>query len=181
MGNKDFYMKYGLIYGVTSILWTLISYLLGVNFMVSVIGIVLSFAITFGLMFFIGLESRKAYGGYQTFKQAFISIFFAYALGMVLHTLFNYVLYTVIDPGLVQQTVDLTLEKTMGFMESMGVPEGEMEKVYDEMEKQRVEIAEQFTFTGMISSYFTGVLFGSVLVTLAALITRRNNPNPFES
>jgi hypothetical protein len=181
MHNKDFFMKYGLIYGLVTICWLLISYLIGVNFMVSIPGVLLSFTVGFGILLYIGFESRKFYGGYQTFKQAFIAIYIAYAIGAILYTLFNYVLYTVIDPGLVQQTIDVTLEKTTGMLESLGVPESEMEEVYTEMEKQREEIADAFTFTGMIKSYFSTVVFGALLCALAALITRKNNPNPFEA
>jgi hypothetical protein len=141
----------------------------------------LSFAVSFGLLLFIGFESRKSYGGYQNFKQAFTSIYISYALGAVLLTLFTYVLYTVVDPGLVQQTIDITLQKTTSLLESFGMPESEMEKIYDEMEKQRSEIANSFTLTGMISNYFTSLFMGAILCAIAALITRRNDPKPFDA
>jgi hypothetical protein len=81
----------------------------------------------------------------------------------------------------VQQTIDITLQKTTSLLESFGMPESEMEKIYDEMEKQRSEIANSFTLTGMISNYFTSLFMGAILCAIAALITRRNDPKPFDA
>lgn len=179
MLNKDFYIKYALIYAVVSIVYLMVIYLVGMDAMVSFWNMGVSIVLGIGLLVFVGLEARKLLGGYMAFSEAFKNIFIVYALGAFLYLLFNHVLNTVIDPALPGKMFQATLDKTMGMMESLNVPEEEIDKAYDQMEVAKADMKDAFTVMGFIRTYFTTLAFGAISSLIAAAITKKNNPNPF--
>ena len=180
MINKDFYLKYGLIYGVVAIIYLMITYIMGVKAMVSMYNSIGQFIIFFGLFVYIGFEARKAMGGYISFQDAFKSVWISYALGGFLFVLFNFVLNTVIDPELPGKLFDEGINTAISMMQKFGMEDAEVEKVYDQMTAAKDEVYESFTLQGFLLTYVYYLFGGAVGAAIVGLIVKKENPNPFE-
>jgi hypothetical protein len=183
MLDKDFYIKNGLIYGVVNIIYLMITYIMGIDVMMSFWNIALSLTVGLGLMVYMGIQVRNSLGGYMTLSDGFKSIIVIYALGTFLYLLFNHLLGTMIDPELPGKLAEATIEKTMSMMESFDVPEEVLEETYSEMENVREDIYDNYTVGGFIKTYITTVAtvaIGAIGVLIGAAITKKENPNPFQ-
>lgn len=179
MINKDFYIKNGLIYGFISIIYLMITYLMGVKAMTSGWNSLIQIIVFMGLFVFIGLQARKELGGYITFGDAFKAIFLSFALGSFLYLLFNFVLNTVINPSLPAQLFEEGVHTATSIMEKFGMSEDDIEKTYDTMMEQKDSVYDSFTLSGFMLSYVYFLAIGAIGVAIALLIAKKNNPNPF--
>lgn len=180
MLEKEFYIKNGLIYGVVSIVYLMVTYILGVETMVSYWNVGASLVVGLALMIYMGNAARKQNGGYATFADSFKNIVFIMALGYFLYLLFSFALNTIIDPALPGKMFDATLDKTMAMMEDFNVPEEALEETYDQMAIAKEEMYETYTVFGFIKTYFLMIGFGAIGALIAAAITKKENPNPFQ-
>ncbi len=179
MLDKEFYIKNGLIYGVVNIIYMMVTYIMGIETMISFWNIGFSLVFSLAIMIFMGTQVRKARGGYMTLSEGFKSLMVIYALGTFLYLLFNHLLGTVIDPELPGKLAEATIEKTMSMMESFDVPEEVLEETYNEMDTVREDIHDNYTIGGFIQTYVTMVAMGTIGALIGAAITKKENPNPF--
>jgi len=152
---------------------------MGVGAMTSLWNTVIQIIVFLGVFVYIGLEARKAFGGYMSFGNAFKSIFLSFALGVFLTLLFNFILNTMIDPALPAKLFDSGVETAISMMERFGADESAIEEVYDKMTEQKESIHDSFTLVGFFTSYITMLFFGGIGVAIAAAITKKSDPNPF--
>jgi hypothetical protein len=179
MLEKDFYIKNGLIYGLVNIIYLMITYVMGIDAMMSYYNVGISLLVGLGLMTYMGTQVRVANGGFMTLSEGFKSIMVVYALGAFLYLLFNHVLATVIDPELPAKMAEATIEKTMAMMEGFNMPEDQLDEVYEQMEEVKVSMHETYTIVGFIKTYFMSLAFGAIGALIGAAITKKENPNPF--
>lgn len=180
MLDKEFYIKNGLIYGVISIVYLMITYIMGIDAMISYWNMGISLVVGLGLMVYMGLQSREQAGGFATLGENFKNILIIMGLGYFLYLLFNFALNTIIDPQLPVKMFDATIENTMAMMEKFNVPEEELDAAYDQLEIAKEEIHSTYTIFGFLKSYLIMIGFGSVGAVIAAAITKKENPNPFQ-
>ena len=179
MIDKQFYIKNGLIYATVNIIYLMVTYVMGIDTMMSYYNVALSLLVGLGLMIYMGTQVRSALGGYMTVSDGFKSIMVIYALGAFLYLLFNHVLGTVIDPELPGKIAEATIEKTMALMESMNVPEEQLDQVYEEMGQVKEDVYKTYTIAGFAKTYVMTIFVGSIGAIIGAAITKKNNPNPF--
>jgi hypothetical protein len=179
MLDKEFYIKNGLIYGVVNIIYLMITYVMGIEVMVSYYNMGLSLLVGLGLMVYMGIQVRTGLGGYMTVSEGFKSIMVVYALGTFLFLLFNHVLATVVDPELPGKMAEAVIEKTMAMVEGFGMDENQMDEMYDQMGEVKTEMYKAYTFVGFITTYLKTVAIGAVGAVIGAAITKKVNPNPF--
>lgn len=181
MLDKEFYIKNGLIYGVVNMVYLMITYVLGVDVMISYWNSGASILIGLGMMVYMGIQVRNAQGGFMTLGEGFKSVLVIYALGAFLYLLFNFVLGQVIDPELPGKLAEATLEKTIGMMENFDLPEDQIDTMYDEMEtKIKDQMEGMYTLSGFLQTYLMTIAFGAIGAVIGAAITKKENPNPFE-
>ena len=179
MMDKEFYIKHGLIYGVVTITYLMITYIMGIGAMVSGWNSAIQFAMAIGLFVFIGIEARKLSGGFINFGEAFKAIFLSFALGSFLFLLFNFVLNTVIDPSLPGQLFEEGVKSAISVMENFGMDEDTVEKTYDQMMESKDKVYDSFTLSGFLLSYVYTLAIGAIGIAISALIVKKKDPNPF--
>lgn len=180
MLNKDFYIKNGFIYGLVNIIYLMITYVMGMDTMMSYANMGVSMLVGLGLMVYMGTQVRKEMGGFMTMGEGFKNIMVVYALGAFLYLLFNHVLATVIDPELPGKMAEAALDKTMSMMDSMGLPEDQLDESYDQLSTEmKKNMQETYTVFGFVKAYLLTVLFGAIGALIGAAITKKVNPNPF--
>ena len=87
--NKDFILQYGLLYGVTMSGYSLISYIIGIDFMLNWFNVGFAFLLPFGLTYYIGTISRSKNGGFISWKEAFTELFLVLAAGFFVIVAFD--------------------------------------------------------------------------------------------
>jgi len=88
-------------------------------------------------------------------------------------TLFNYVLFNVINPELVDVVVDISLEKVEEMMISFGLAGDLLQETLIETEK---EIRNGYSLTGSIKGIIFSSIFGSLIALIVSATQYKTDP-----
>ncbi len=169
---RDFILKYGLIIGLVQCGFSLISYLLGIEWMVSFTFGFLNIAVLIGAPIYAGVLWKKMQDGYLDFKNAFVVILLVFAAANFILLGYNVLMYTVIDPAIPEQVKEAVAGKTFSMMERFGIAEEEIEKAMEEIEKTEME----YSPASLIKGYFTSLIWGAIIALIGAAIIKKNKP-----
>lgn len=161
-------LKFGLINGFIQIAIYTLLYILDKNLLVDFKVLLGVLVINITLMVWPVRDYKKINGGVITFKDAFFICLLTIVGGSLLIIVFNYFLYNVIDPGLADFIKEQSIEKTVGFMERMGVPQEEIEKGIARIEDQDFKM----TPSKLGAQFLQTVLFGCIPALIIAAILR---------
>ncbi|KAB1065282.1 DUF4199 domain-containing protein [Salibacter halophilus] len=179
--DRDFVLKFGLLFGLVSISYSVLAYVLGVDYMVSFKNITFSVMIGVVVLFIAGFKLRKLNNNDFPFSQAFKNLMIIAILGVFLSVMFDLVLNKVIDPTLQQRVAEATIEKTMSTMQNFGVPEEELDKTYQQMRQSfEQNDGSQYSFMGVLSSFAFASVFWIIPVLIVSLVAKKTNDSPFE-
>jgi ABC-type antimicrobial peptide transport system permease subunit len=166
-------LQIGLYGGITSIIFSLLTYLGGVEMMAKWWVSMLFFPITIAFLVWSGRSEKKSGGGYVTLKNAFIAVFTTGAVMSVIGVLFGILLYQVIDTELPEKMSEAVINNTISMMESFGVPDSEIDNAAKDME---VKMAEGFTVAGQLKSLIWALVTTAILSIIIAAIIKKNPP-----
>lgn len=168
-------IKLGSLIGGVQVLLTLLLYLMGIEYMtkwwVSIVVIIL--AIT--LLVIVGKKIRTENGGFISFGNLFVLLLIAYASSMFIATVFNILLYNVIDPNLAANMQEVVIENTTEMMEGFGMQDDQVEQAVAELEN----FSQQFTVGRQAVTFLWSIIWGAIISSILAAILKKN-PNPFE-
>jgi hypothetical protein len=159
----------GLILVAINLLIYVIDPMLMANWWLTLVFIPLIFVV----LLVIGLNIRKAEGGYLKFGKAFLSVFIAALIMSLLSTIWNIVLFNVVDPGLAEALMETMADKMLAMMERLGAP---VEDIEGEMQKGFEEAAAQFQISGQILGFFTGAFWWALGALIVGAIVKKNPP-----
>jgi hypothetical protein len=148
-------LKFGVIYAVTSILWVIFEYLIGLHS--SNIGLhfylTWVFIIPAAIIFFLALKEKRAkLGGAITFKKAFISGLIMTGVIILLSPLVMPIYFKWINPNFFEDFKAYTVENGMKLQEA----------------------ESYFTYSSyMMQGAIGNILFGVILSLIMALIVRK--------
>ncbi|MFI5221612.1 MAG: DUF4199 domain-containing protein [Bacteroidia bacterium] len=171
--NIEHALKWGIILGMANILLYLLVYLISKSSLTSWWLGTFSLALNIFLLIIPVTIQRKEFGNEITFNEAFLICFITYAGGSLLQTIFTYILYNFIDPGLSEYIKTKAIEMTQSMMEKFGAPQDSIEKTLEKMQLEDfrqtpARIARQFLFM---------ILFGGVISLILAAILKRKPKN----
>lgn len=166
-------IRWGMITAAVSIILTMSLYVIDYTLMVQLKFLFVALAIYFGITIYAGIEYRKSIGGFLPYGKAFQHGFFILALSGLIASVFNILLYTVIDPELPQKLTDASLENTRAMMESFGTPEEAMDEA---LEQAKESTAKQFTVVGMALGYIYIAIFSAIMALISAIFVKKNQP-----
>ena len=164
------HVKYGLIAGVASIIWTLIMYLTGVD--KSDMANIVNWVAMAVILIFVVLavkEQRDMNKGYITFGNAFKTSFLTFLISGVIGCAYYYIHTAMIDPSLIEYMRD----KAMDEMANKNIPE------------DQIDIAMKYTNMFLSPGALTamGFLFNLIIGAIAGLIVAaimKKDPPPGE-
>ena len=168
---KDYIFKNGLLIGAVQIVLLLVSYLMGIDFMMQTWWGVLQFVILLGLIIYFSVEFRKLQGGYATFKESFSVSFGMYAAAGFILTFFNIILYNFIDLEFAEMAKEIVIEKTYDMMESFGAPEASIDEAIEALEEQ-----DSFSVVNLAKSYVFGLPVYIIFSLIIAAFIKKNKP-----
>lgn len=169
---RDFILKWGLVIGLVQCGVSLISYLLGIEWMVSFTFALLNILVMIGGPIYAGIAWKKIQGGFLEFKNAFVVLFFVFAAAGFVLLGYNVLMFTVIDPEIPGQVKEAVIEKTFTMMERFGAPEDSIEKALEELEQSEME----YTPASLVKGYFTSWIWGAVIALAGAAVIKKKKP-----
>ena len=160
-------IKFGLISGLISIFITSTVYAIDIEMFGSILfGFsLIAFYIAFGV--YVVSNTKKELNGNITFKEAFTSYFLYALIGIIIGNLFNYILFNFIDTGAKDQLMEMTIRKTVEFMEKFGSPK----KAISEAVKQLQE-NDQYSIGSIVKGSVFSVVFSSIIGLIIAAIMK---------
>lgn len=160
---------YGAILGFVSVFLSLVFYFIGMateswtNWVIMLV--------TLALLVYLMLHYRKEYlGGYASFGQIFVMVLVSAGIvSTIIGAVYQYLLFTVIDPGLVEQLKIATEEKIMS---NSRIPESMYDDLFEKMEKRTT--AAYMTKMALIFGPVVNAIIGLIV---AAFIKKEETPD----
>ena len=152
---------------------TMLVYVINIELMVSWWFGLMSLALSMGVVIYLGISYRNLCGGFLSYKEALKFTFLAFLVSYAVGIGFNILLYTVIDPELPEIISDLTVEATVGMMESFGTPQEAIDASIVEIENS---VKDSTTPAGILKSSPWGILFIFIFALIASIFIKKNEP-----
>ncbi len=163
-------IRYGLIWGVATILFYLTLYLVTGKLETGVFLGFLVFAAGLGIMYFIGISRRNELGGYINWKEAMTHIWVGAMISVILSTLFTIILYNFIDPSLIEQLKELQIKTLESFRNNLG------DKATDE-QIDKIQNSNPFGFLNSLLLIAGGIVVQFLFSCIIALAVKKEDPN----
>ncbi|MCC1483558.1 DUF4199 domain-containing protein [Winogradskyella immobilis] len=166
-------INYGLYLGLILIAFTVIGYSMSLNMFVTVWFPFLLLIIIATLGILSSIKTKKALGGFISFKETFKAYFIVIVIGLLMANLFNYILFNFIDTESNSILRELIIEAQLEGMEKWGTPQ-------ETIDTQRVNLEKEGNFYAIKN---VGLNIGfkiigySILGLISSLIIRRKDPN----
>jgi len=170
---KSTAINYGIYLGIGLVIYTVLSYVIDIEFLVNfwMNLLILPIAIiTIGIVS--SAKAKSLLGGFMNFKQAFTAYFIPVAIGILISTTVTVILFNYIDPESAEYLKELSINKTTAFMEKMGTPQADMDNAIATMEDQ-----ETFAIGTQLRSLAQSLIFFTVIGLLVALVMKKKDPN----
>jgi hypothetical protein len=165
--------KWGLIFGGASIALTAISYAVDYAILADWKFGILVLVFLLGATIYAGINYRNQVGGFLAYGKAFQHGFILLAIAGIITTMFNLLLYTVIDSELPAKLTEITIENTRKMMEGFGMPE---DKLDEAMEDAKARAQGQFSGFGLVKTYAFALIFYAIVALITSIFVRKNNP-----
>lgn len=166
-------IKSGVMLSVISIVLTLLFYLVDPTLLAKWwlgIGI---FVIMLVLVVYFGSQHRKDIGGFMTFGQGWVYSFQLFVVAGLIGTIFNILLYNVIDPELPEIVGEEILAAQEAMMSNFGMPEDQLEEA---LEKAREDAYDRFTISGSLIGFLWGLIVYAILSLITGAIIKKKEP-----
>ena len=166
-------IRWGMITAAVSIIFTMLLYVIDYTLMVQIKFALFGLLMYMGITIYAGIDYRKSGDGFLAYGKAFQHGFIIFALSGLIVTIFNVLLYNVVDTELPQKLVDASIENTRAMMEGFGTPEDKMDEA---LEQAKENTAGQFTIGGQAKGYLIMLVVSAVMALITAIFVRKNKP-----
>jgi ABC-type multidrug transport system fused ATPase/permease subunit len=167
---KDYIFKNGLFLGALSIFISLISYILGVDFKLSIGWNFIELIAPLIFLIFLIKEYKKINSGYLNYNQSFIVCFGLLATSSFIHTFFKILLFNYIDPLYAITLQEATIQKLIEFMIEFFSSD-----VIDELVAE-LESQNSFSISSLTKGFTSSLFFFVLLSLIIAFFIRKNPP-----
>lgn len=169
---KKFGTRFGIYMGIIGVLYSVIIWAIDESLFIKLWWLsLLLFLVALGLFVAAQVQTKKALGGYASFREVFSAFMIGAIVYMLISTAFGLLLFQVIDPDLGPRIKEQTIVFTMERLENMGLPDEALDEQLAKLEEQ-----DQYSVVGQLKSFLMGTLFFAVVGAIASLITRKNKP-----
>ena len=164
-------LKFGFIIGIVNIIITILSYMVGETLMVKWWFGLTIIVINIALIVYAGSQYRSSLGGYMNFKTAFSVTFMTFLMAGIIGTIFNILLYQVIDPELPGRLTVAAVEQTERMMTNMGAP---ADRIDEQLQTIEGNMNDQFSLMGQIKGFGIALIIYAVLSLILGAILKKS-------
>ena len=157
-------ITFGIIIGVFSMLVTTCIYVIDLELFISMyLGIFL--IIVFLIIGIILVKkTKKELNGFITFKEAFTTYFLAAVIGATMSTVFNLILFNVVDVEAKTELNNLTAKFTLETMQKWGTPESVIEETRGEL-----YAVDNYSPLSLLQGLITSFVLSAVMAVILGL------------
>ena len=166
MSINPLWLKYGIIYGLISVIFSLVYYYV-IPFGLGTMSII-SFIIMIVILVIVGRTQRQENNDILPYGEALKTTFLT---GFVISTLFTIIMVNLIDPSLVEKLTEMGMETARSMMEAVGMPE---DKLAEAMEKAEEESVNGFTPTKQLLSIFQSAIFVLIVAAIVSIFIKKD-------
>ncbi|MFY0713105.1 DUF4199 domain-containing protein [Seonamhaeicola sp. NFXS20] len=169
---KSIAKDYGIYLGATLAAVTAIGYAVSLDLFTQIwLGLsLIAIIIVFGIISI--LKSKKASGGYISFKNAFTSYFITILLGLVISSLVSIIIFNFIDPEAATTLQEKIMDAQVQRLENFNVPAEVIAETVEKMEAQ----GNMYSISNIAQSIIWQLAGFSVVGLIIALIMKKNKP-----
>jgi len=159
-------LKYGLILGLVSIVFSVLIYMFDLTF--ATWTIIPSLLLSFVVLFLLQRSYRDTYNnGFITYGKSLGVGVVIFIYASVIIAIYTYLLYTVIDPGMIDKQMAMAADK----MVAKGIPEASMDAALKMQEK----MLKPWIISLM--GIFTTIFYGFILSLISSIfVAKQGNP-----
>ena len=161
---------YGLYLGIISVLISVViwagSVMESMGIFGSLIIITVILIITFLLLlFFTKAYRNKELGGFISFGKAFQFAIIVVLISTIISSIYNYIFYTIIDPGYMENLMAVMQQKTIQYLEKVGAPESRIDKTLEKFEDIPTlwESIKKGILNGVIGGAILSLIVGAIV------------------
>jgi hypothetical protein len=169
-------LRYGAIYGIFSVLLTVLIYVIDFSLLAEWKLIIVFLAMAIAFVIYAGINYRTEVGGFIPYGKAFLHGLVVLGVSGLISSLFNGILFQFIDPDMTKSLVSVTLEKTEEMMRGFGMPEDKMEEALTKAEQDTIK---RFTLLGSMTGYLWSWIFYLILSSITSAFVKRKPPETF--
>ncbi len=169
-GKTNIGLMYGLICGGISIVFTLVLYLGGVKWFVHPLAWS-GLAILIIIAVLGGLAQKKANGGFLEFSEGLKTTFTVFVISSLLATVFQYVLFNIIDVPFREALTQETAEVTARMMEKFGASQENIDKTTTE-----IMTKNNYSLSKLALNFAFGCILWFLFSLIIAAIIKKKKP-----
>lgn len=170
-------VRWGIISGIAAILiFTLFSMLvISSSPIFGLFGMLfVTFVVMVVILILLGLQQRKAMGGYISIRDAFQAMFVAILIQLAISQIYSVIYYNFIDPDFFTRMGDAVYDMTI----KLGGDETKAAEAVAEVEQQA---ADKNNFSKLILGFAKTIVFNSIIGLIIAAIIKRNKPEHLQA
>jgi hypothetical protein len=112
---------------------------------------------------------KKSMGGFISFKEAFSVYFITIAIGLTVYTIYNMILFNVIDPEAKQVVQEHVIESTIGTMQKFGADSAMIKESVTKMRE-----TDSFSIPQQLLGLAITLIVYSIIGLIVAVAMRKN-------
>ena len=164
-------ISYGLITGLVLIIISLIQYLGGIKAFMSPLGYLVYIVLI--VMAVLAAQKQKGLnGGFLEFPEALKVTFTVFALGLLMQTIFTFILFNYVDPSFKEALAQEIMNKTEDFMRNLGASENTIDEA---LEKERGK--DPFAFSRVLLGYGISCIVAFIVCLIISSIVKKTKPS----
>lgn len=126
-----------------------------------------------GMVIYAGINYRREAGGFLSYGKAFQHGYVTLIVGGFISTLFQILLYHVIDPSIPAALTDISIEKAEEMLAGFGMSGETLDKA---IEQARIDTPKRFTVVGLLTQFAWGFLVNAIISVITSIFVKKNPP-----
>ncbi len=169
---KNSSLKWGLIGGMVTILYSIIMYAVDSSLLVNAWAGFVGLAVLLTVIVMGIKEVKTGQEGFISLSEALFAGFLVYVTASFIHTIFQYALFNWIDTNLPVLLKEKTIETTVEMMQKFGASEDDINKTLTQLDG-KLDVSSA---GAMFWNFLKGSAFGFVICFIIALIMKKKRP-----
>lgn len=168
--NKEIF-QFGILSSLFAILVLVVIYIIGAEYIMSPLAWIASYIMPLFFSIWASITVKRKQEGFIEFKEVLKINFGVLVLTGITSTLYSYVMFNFIDPPFAESLKQITIEKTIEFMNKFKVPETEIDKAVDELIQK-----DLWSFSSLMKSLANVCIFYFIEALIVAAIIKKKKP-----
>jgi len=164
-------LNFGLIIAAVNIFYYLVGYLAYKELFVNWAGGLLLLVTMIVINVIAVSRSKKEMGGFISFKDGFTAFFLTWLGASLIGTVFNIVLFTVVDPDFGKEVQEMIIRSTIQMLENFNTPQEQVDQTLEQLKGQN-----QFSLPNQARGFLTNLIVGAIIGLIVAAVFKKDRP-----